>query len=141
VVGFVYKRKQSREHAYAVERISLWRKLRVGEGGVVAQDNQARRHSENKGFEVGEVVVAGTADIRRREEREDILGRLGQLPKLAAQSVYADCEHEAEAYASPVGIVGGDLLGLRQAEDALLEGEFGVGRAHWYACQGLMCAS
>lgn len=37
-------------------------------------------------------------------------------------------------YASPVAIVGGDLLGLRQAEDALLEGEFGVGGAHRDAC-------
>jgi hypothetical protein len=43
---------------------------------------------------------------------------------------------EAEAYVGPVGVVCGNLLGLRQAEDALLEGEFGVGRAHWYACQG-----
>ena len=36
-------------------------------------------------------------------------------------------------YARPVIIVGGDLLGLREAEDALLEAEFGVGRAHWNA--------
>lgn len=37
------------------------------------------------------------------------------------------------AYASPVVIVGGDLLGFREAEDALLEAEFRVGRAHWNA--------
>jgi hypothetical protein len=39
-------------------------------------------------------------------------------------------------YACPVLIVGGDLLGLREAEDALLEAEFGVGRAHWNASLG-----
>jgi len=39
-------------------------------------------------------------------------------------------------YACPVVVVGGDLLGLREAEDALLEAEFGVGRAHWNASLG-----
>lgn len=44
------------------------------------------------------------------------------------------------AYASPISVVGGDLLGLRQAEDALLEGQFRVGCTHWQACHGVMCA-
>lgn len=34
------------------------------------------------------------------------------------------------SYAGPIRIVGGDLLGIRQAENALLEAELGVGRAH-----------
>ena len=42
----------------------------------------------------------------------------------------ASAEPGLGTHASPVGVVGGDLLGLRQAEDALLEAEFGVGCAH-----------
>ena len=53
VVGLVYKGQQSREHTYAVEGVSLRRKLGIGEGGVVAQHNQARRHGEDQCFEVG----------------------------------------------------------------------------------------
>jgi hypothetical protein len=137
VVGLVQERQQAREHADAVEGVPLGRKLGVGEGGVVAQHNEARRHGEDQRLEVGEVVVARAADVGGREEREDILSRLGQLPELSQQLARRAARGMAgSAYAGPVGIVGGDFLGLRQAEDALLEGEFGVGGAHWYACQG-----
>ena len=54
-----------------------------------------------------------------------------------AHAVVVSPEHatsKQKAYPSPVGVVGGDLLGLRQAEDALLEGEFRVGGAHQNAC-------
>jgi hypothetical protein len=105
---------------------------------VVAQHNQARRDGEDQRLEVGEVVVARAADVRGREEREDILSRLGQLPELSQPLAHGQHKtgQAGSAYAGPVGIVGGDFLGLRQAEDALLEGEFGVGGAHRYACQG-----
>jgi len=53
VVGFVQEREQSREDPYAVEGIALGRKLRVGEGGVVAQDNEARGDGEHERLEVG----------------------------------------------------------------------------------------
>jgi hypothetical protein len=41
---------------------------------------------------------------------------------------------ESRAYTSPVAIVGWDLLGLRQTEDALFEAKFGVGRTHLNSC-------
>jgi hypothetical protein len=43
---------------------------------------------------------------------------------------------ERAPYAGPVLIVGRNLLGLREAEDALFKAEFGVGRAHWDASLG-----
>jgi hypothetical protein len=62
--------------------MALGGKLRVGEGGVAAQHTEARRHSKHERLEVGEVAVARAADVCGREEGEDILGRLGQLPEL-----------------------------------------------------------
>jgi len=41
VVGLVQKRKESGQDAYAVESIALGCKLGVGEGRVVAEDNEA----------------------------------------------------------------------------------------------------
>lgn len=140
MVGLVEKRQQASEDADAVEGVPLGRKIRVGKGGVAAQDTEARRHGEDKRLEVGEVVVAGAANVCRREEREDVFGRLWQLPELV-QWLAQHCSREADPYARPVGIICGDLLGLRQAEDALLEAEFGVGGAHWNACHYFMCAT
>jgi hypothetical protein len=86
VVGLIQKGQQSRQDADAVEGIALRGQLGVGERGVVAQDNEARGDGEDQRLEVGEVVVAGAANVCGREEREDILGRLGQLPELAPWS-------------------------------------------------------
>jgi hypothetical protein len=130
VVGFVQEGQEAREDPYAVEGVALGSQLGVGEGGVVAEDDEARGHGEDERLEVGQVVVARAADVCGREEREDIFGRLWQLPELAHRSVQHSIVVESTAYASPVGIVGGDLLGLGQAEDALLKAEFRVGRAH-----------
>jgi hypothetical protein len=102
---------------------------------VVAEDAEARAHSEDQSLEIGKVGVARAADVGRREQREDILGGLRQLPELRRPSLVAwGSISRAEAYTSPVCVVGGDLPGLRQAEDALLEAEFGVGGAHRDAC-------
>lgn len=86
VVGLVDKGQDAGEHAYAVEGVTLGRKLRVGKRGVVAQHAEARRHGKNQRLEVGEVVVARAPDVGGREEREDILCRLGQLPELWQRS-------------------------------------------------------
>ena len=140
MVGFIQEGQQSREDPYAVEGVALRGQLGVGEGGVVAQDYEARGDGEDERLEIGEVVVAGAANVCGREEREDIFRRLGQLPELAPSSVQQQHRGQGRAYASPIGVVGGDLLGLRQAEDALLEGQFRVGCTHWQACHGVMCA-
>ena len=82
VVGFVDKGQDAGEHPDAVEGMALGGELWVGEGGVASQHAEARRHCKHERLEVGEVPVARAAYVGGREEGEDILGRLGQLPEL-----------------------------------------------------------
>jgi hypothetical protein len=53
MVGFVYEGQQARENPYAVEGIPFRRKLRVGEGGVVAQHDEARGDGQDQRLEIG----------------------------------------------------------------------------------------
>ena len=50
---------------------------------MTAEDKQARGNGKDKGFEVCERGVAGSADVDWREETEDIFGGIWELPKLA----------------------------------------------------------
>lgn len=47
MVGLIQERQEAGEYAYTVEGISLRRKLWVGEGRVVAQDDEARGDGED----------------------------------------------------------------------------------------------
>ena len=130
MVGLVQEGQQPREDADTVQSIALGGEVGVREGGVGAKDAEARADGEDQRLEVGEVVVAGAADIGRREEREDVFGGFRQLPELAQRSAQFAARGRGEPYTSPVVVIGRNLLGLRQAEDALLEAEFRVGRTH-----------
>jgi hypothetical protein len=80
--------------------------------------------------------VCGGCQRARRARRH--LRSIRAAPRTGAviSTAWGARGRQGTAYVRPVGVVCGDFLGLRQAEDALLEGEFGVGRAHRYACQG-----
>lgn len=102
MVGLVQKRKQPGEDTDAVEGVSFWRELRVGERGVVAEHAEARGDGENQRLEVCEIVVARAADICRREERKDIFGGFGQLPELVQQLARVASSMQGEGCHTPV---------------------------------------
>lgn len=82
MIRLVDKGEYTRKHTNTVESVPFGRELGIGEGGVVSKHAEARGHGEDKSFEVGEVVIAGTADVSGREERKDVFGRFRQLPEL-----------------------------------------------------------
>ena len=91
---------------------------------MIAQHEQLGRYREDEGFEVVEVVIAGTPYIRGREEGEDIFCRLWQLPELCIMCFSVCRLYEARiecTYTCPVLIIGSDSLVLRKLEDALFE--------------------
>lgn len=48
----------------------------------MTKDEQARCHGEYERFQILERIIASAAHIGGREETEDVLGRLGELPEL-----------------------------------------------------------
>lgn len=111
---------------------------------MVAQYTEARSDGEDECFQIGQIVVSGAPNVGGGEEGEDISGGLRELPELhksyLAKYGREEKRTKRKPYAGPVGVIGGYLFRLRQAEDALLEAEFGVGSAHRNA-RHATCAS
>lgn len=81
-LGLVDVGENAGQHADAVEGVAVGRELRVGEGRVVAEDEEARGQGQYERLEVLERAVAGPAYVGGGEKTEDVLGGLGELPEL-----------------------------------------------------------
>ena len=96
---------------------------------MLAQSKQARCQGEDQVFNVVEGAVSSSSDVNRREEAEDIIRGIWELPE-----------------ATPIRVVGGDVVRLREFEDALFEDKLGVGITHsrklgtrWPSCSSTSC--
>jgi hypothetical protein len=69
---FVNERENAREDPKAVESFSIGSYLRFGEGGVVAEHEQAVRDGLDKALEILERIVSSPANIGGGEEAEYI---------------------------------------------------------------------
>ena len=87
-------------------------------------------HREKEGFEVADRGIACTPDIGAREQAEDIFGRLRKFPELWSGQQISKFGVRTMTYSGPVGIIGRNVLLLREPEDALLEDKLGLGGSH-----------
>ena len=124
------ERQDPRQDPKAVQDLPLGRQVRVWERRVLAQVEKSRGDGQYQRFEVRDGLVAGSSDVVCGEEREDILGRFGQLPELEPSTLKLRGFVDGEAYASPIRIICGDGPGFLELEDTLLEDELGLGRSH-----------
>lgn len=82
MVCLVEERKDAREDSNAIEGMFLGSNVNFWKCSVLPQGEQARRESQNKGFDVWEGAVPSSANIDWREEAEDIFAGFRKLPEL-----------------------------------------------------------
>jgi hypothetical protein len=113
VLGLVNEGKYAGEDSNTVEGVSLGCEFGFRKGWVVLQGDEARGHGEDESFEILQRGVTSSANVGGREETEDVLDRLWQLPERG-----------------PERVICGNLCSLDQLEDIRLERQLGLLRTH-----------
>ena len=89
-------------------------------------------HREKEGFEVADRGIACTTDVSAGKQAEDIFCRLRKFPELWPGQQISKFGPRTMTYSGPVGVIGRNVLLLREPEDALLEDKLGLGGSHGY---------